>query len=248
MQKSLTKTRHATTASRPVEMISCNFNPKLMRGCRRSYRRHVPSRSDTSSPIMKPNHITHKAFALSFIALAAIIVGCSRNESLPTELKLSRVLHQKQVSHLMGPGGQNHSFTVYEIPKEVSAKIAVQGLAYLNSLSSALGKKAPGKTASSGPFVDWRATPVSKTARWLRYEDEKRFAKGWEPSIPTFYQSFEGDTTKDDFIISISPEYVDSFHVAISTPGNYYAYGDYRGACLLVVSPKTGKAFYLFRD
>lgn len=177
------------------------------------------------------------------------IVGCSKDESLPKELKLTRVLYQKEVSHAMGPGGINHSFTVYELPKEVSATIADQGLTYLNSLSSALGKKAPDETAFSGPFVDWHATPVSKTARWLRYEDERRFEKkGWEPSIATFYQSFAGDTLKDEFISSISPENADSFHTAISTPGNYYAYGAYRGMCLVVVSPKTGKAFYLFRD
>ena len=203
-------------------------------------------------PKMKLNHITRRAFALSFIALTAI-VGCSKNESLPSELKLTRVLYQKEVSHAMGPGGINHSFTAYELPKEVSAAIADQGLSYLNSLPSALGKKAPDKTASSGPFsgpfVDWHATPVSKTARWLRYEDERRFEKkGWEPSIATFYQSFEGDTLAVKFISSISPEYADFFLKAISTPGNYYAYGAYRGMCLVVVSPKTGKAFYLFRD
>jgi hypothetical protein len=201
---------------------------------------------------MKLNHITGSAFALSFVTLAALaltaIVGCLNNESLPTEFKLTRVLHQKKVTHLMGPGGGNHSFTVYELPKEVSATIADQGLTYLNSLPSALGKKAPDKTAFSGPFVNWLATPVSKAARWLRYEDERRFEKGWEPSIATFYLSFEGDTLAVKFVSSISPEYADSFHTAISTPGNYYAYGGYRGMCLVVVSPKTGKAFYLFRD
>ena len=200
---------------------------------------------------MKLNHITRRAIALSFIALTAI-VGCSKNESLQTELKLTRVLHQKEVSHAMGPGGINQSFTVYELPKEVSAAIADKGLTYLKSLPSALGKKAPDKTASggpfSGPFIDWHATPVSKAARWLRYEDERRFEKGWEPSIATFYLSFEGDTLAVKFVSSISPEYADSFHTAISTPGNYYAYGGYRGMCLVVVSPKTGKAFYLFRD
>ena len=202
---------------------------------------------------MKPNHITRRAFALSSITLIALaltaIVGCSNNESLPTEFKLTRVLHQKKVSHLMGPGGGNHSFTVYELPKEVSATIADQGLTYLNSLPSALGKKAPDKKAFSGPFVDWHATPVSRAARWLRHEDEQRFEKrGWAPSIATFYKSYENDDGKDEFISSISPEYADSFQTAISTPGNYYAYGSYRGMCLVVVSPKTGKAFYLFRD
>jgi hypothetical protein len=202
---------------------------------------------------MKQNHITRSAFALSFITLAAFaltaIVGCLNNESLPTEFKLTRVLHQKKVTHLMGPGGGNHSFTVYELPKEVSATIADQGLTYLNSLPSALGKKAPDKTAFSGPFVNWLATPVSKAARWLRYEDEQRFKKkGWEPSIATFYKSYENDDVNDEFISSISPEYADSFQTAISTPGNYYAFGSYRGMCLVVVSPKTGKVFYLFRD
>jgi hypothetical protein len=186
---------------------------------------------------------------ITLIALAlTAIVGCLKNDSLPMEFKLTRVLHQKKVSQLMGPGGGNHSFTVYELPKEVSATIADQGLTYLNSLPSALGKKAPDKTAFSGPFVNWQATPVSRAARWLRYEDERRFEKGWEPSIATFYLSFEGDTLAVKFVSSISPEYADSFHTAISTPGNYYAYGSYRGMCLVVVSPKTGKAFYLFRD
>lgn len=72
----------------------------------------------------------------------------------------------------MGPGGGIHSFTVYELPKEVSATIADEGLTYLNSLRSALGKKAPDKTAFSGPFVDWHTTPVFRAARWLRHEDE----------------------------------------------------------------------------
>ena len=58
---------------------------------------------------MKLNHITRRAFTLSFITLVALaltaIVGCSKNDSLPTEFKLTRVLHQKKVSHLMGPGG-----------------------------------------------------------------------------------------------------------------------------------------------
>ena len=201
---------------------------------------------------MKLNHITRRTFSMSCIVLIALaltaIVGCLKNDSLPTEFKLTRVLHQKKVSHLMGPGGGNHSFTVYELPKEVSATIADQGLTYLNSLPSALGKKAADKKAFSGPFVDWHATPVSRAARWLRYEDERRFEKGWEPSIATFYLSFEGDTLAVKFVSSISPEYADSFHTAISTPGNYYAYGGYRGMCLVVVSPKTGKAFYLFRD
>lgn len=58
---------------------------------------------------MKLNHITRRAFALSFITLVALaltaIVGCLKNDSLPTEFKLTRVLHQKKVSQLMGPGG-----------------------------------------------------------------------------------------------------------------------------------------------
>jgi hypothetical protein len=196
---------------------------------------------------MKLNHITSRAVALSFIALPAI-VGCTKNESRPTELQLTRVLYQKEVSNAVGPGGMNHSFTIYELPKETSAAITDKRVTYLNSLHSASGKKTPGEKALSAPFTDWHVTPVSKTARWLRYEEERRFNKGWEPSITTFYQSFEGDTSKDGFISSISTEHADSFHTAISTPGNYYAYGAYRGMCLVVVSPETGKVFYLFRD
>ena len=140
---------------------------------------------------MKQNPITRRAFALSSIGLAALaltaIVGCSINESLPTEFKLTRVLHQKKVSQLMGPGGGNHSFTVYELLKEVSATIADKGLTYLNSLPSALGRKTPDKKAFSGPFVDWHTTPVTRAARWLRHEDEQRFEKR---GVGTFHRNF----------------------------------------------------------
>jgi len=96
------------------------------------------------------------------------------------------------------------------------------------------------------PFVIWNATPVPKEEKWLRYGRD--LGKDWKPSITTFYKAFKGDTTKDNFISTISPEFSDQFHEAISTPGNFYAYGYYRDMCILVVSPKMVKAFYLFRD
>jgi len=96
------------------------------------------------------------------------------------------------------------------------------------------------------PFAIWNATPVPKEEKWLRYGRD--LGKDWKPSITTFYKAYKGDTTVDNFISTISPEFSDQFHEAISTPGNFYAYGYYRDMCILVVSPKMGKAFYLFRD
>lgn len=96
------------------------------------------------------------------------------------------------------------------------------------------------------PFVIWNATPVPKEEKWLRYGRD--LGKDWKPTITTFYKAYKEDTTIDHFISTISPEFSDQFHEAISTPGNFYAYGYYRDMCLLVVSPKMGKAFYLYRD
>jgi hypothetical protein len=173
---------------------------------------------------------------------------------------------------LVGPGGINHSFTIYELPQEVSTTISAKGLPYLNSLPSVAQQKknfkpprvetwssprhmcnVPGcpkckdpkniitHTATGpywAPFVIWNATPVPKEVQWLRRGNKSDLDEKWHPSIATFYTRFyKGSTSIDPFISTISPEVIDAFHEAISTPGNFYAYGYYRDMCLLVVSP-----------
>jgi hypothetical protein len=236
---------------------------------------------------MNPNQAARGALALTCIAIAVVGVMLFMNScsgpQLPEELKLKRELHHKEVSHAMGPGGINHSFTVYELPKDASATIANQGLTYLNSLPSVARQKRnfePPRvetwssprhqcdvagcpkckdpeniithTATGpywAPFVTWKATPVPKEVQWLRRGDKSDLEEKWQPSLATFYTRFyKGSTEKNPFISKISPEFIDAFDEAISTPGSFYAYGYYRDMCLLVVSPKTGKAFYLFRD
>ena len=220
-------------------------------------------------------------FLLPLMAVTALLTAsCSGAPQFPAEFKLERVLHQTGKTHLVGPGGINYSFTVYELPQEASATIAAGGLSYLNSLPSVIEQKrklkpprvetvtysqvkcvVPGCPEETdpknivtrtfagpywAPFVIWNATPVPKEEKWLRYGRD--LGKDWKPSITTFYKAYKGDTTVDNFISTISPEFSDQFHEAISMPGNFYAYGYYRDMCILVVSPKLGKVFYLFRD
>ena len=211
---------------------------------------------------------------LLFMALMGLFAAsCSDQRSkLPEEFKLARPLYQSEDPNPLGlgPGGLNESFTVYKLPQEVSATIADKGLPYLNSLPSPLaekkksippkvysyeikdGKKVPEMTGPWwGPFIEWHATPVSKDARWVRSgrgDDWKDTWKDGKPSIRTFYTISPDDHNEDGFIAKIPTQFSDSFHEAISTPGSFYAYGAYRGICLLVVSPKAGKVFYLFRD
>jgi hypothetical protein len=186
-------------------------------------------------------------FWLPLLAMFAVVLASCSNSWLPTEFKLKRVLYQTSDAHIVGPGGFNHSFTVYELPQDVAATISAKGLSYLNSLSTD-AKTVPGYEGAPwwGPFSDWQATPVPSEKAWLRYGRD--LEKDWKPSIKTFYVSWKGDNTKDGFISVIPLSFSDLFHEAISAPGNFYAYGDYRGMCLIVVSPKMGKVFYLFRD
>ncbi len=193
-----------------------------------------------------------KRGGLLFTALIVLLTAsCARRPLFPTEFKLERVLYQTGEQHPVGPGGINHTFTVYKLSQEVSETISAKGLPYLNSLSSVVEQNKNIITGTStgpyrAPFAVWNATPIPKEEKWLRYGHD--LGKDWQPSITTFFVSFQGDNTIDSFISTISPEFADAFNEAISTPGNYYAYGYYRDMCLLVVSPKTGKAFYLFRD
>lgn len=201
-------------------------------------------------------------FLLPLMAVTALLTAsCSGRALHPAELKLDRVLYQTEEQQPFGPGGLNQSFTVYELPKDVSAKIADRGLPYLNSLSSAIEqqkkskqpqvevsyyKNSDGKVFTNtstapywAPFVFWNSTPTPMDEKWLRRG--RSSGKDLKPSIETFY-------AKEKFISKIPAEFRDQLHEAISTPGSFYAYGFYRDMCLLVVSPKMGKAFYLFRD
>jgi hypothetical protein len=96
------------------------------------------------------------------------------------------------------------------------------------------------------PFADWHATPVPKEEKWLR--SGRSTGGDWELGIESFYKSYQADTSAAAFIATLPPALSEQFHEAISTPGSFYAYGHYRDMCILVVSPKQGKAFYLFRD
>ena len=194
---------------------------------------------------MIKSSLIHQFSLLLLVAPTLLLASCSKSW-LPTELKLNQVVYQTKVEHFAGPGGINQSFTVYELPPEISATIANKGLAYLNSLP----KEKKEASSTMGPwwssFNNWRATPVPSEVAWLRFGRD--LGKDWKPSITTFYKSFKEDDGKNSFIASISPEFSDAFHEAIFAPASFYAYGDYRGKSLLVVSPKSGKVFYLYRD
>lgn len=204
-----------------------------------------------------------------FISVVVVLnASCSARPQFPEELKLDRVIYKTGEQHLVGPGGLNMSFVVFELPKEVSATMSNKGLLYLNSLPSVLEQKRNSKppravvstwknsegetlTGTStppywAPFVIWRSTPVPAEQEWLRYGRDLEV--GWKPSLKNFYNAYKEDISKDSLIETIPPEFSADFHEAISTPGNFYAYGFYRDKCLLLVSPKLGKAFYLFRD
>jgi len=203
--------------------------------------------------------VTLKILRLPAILIVMLLcTSCFNNKNLPRELNLSRVLYQEGEQHMFGPGGINQSFYVYEISKNISNKVASDGIEYLNSLPSS--KKADNKKEKiyqkriedkdTGPykvgFTNWQTTPVSKDKAWLRRGRD--LGTGWKLSIETFLASYKGDKSNDDFISIISPAFLNSFHEAISTPGNAYAYGGYRGMSILIVVPSQRRAYYIYRD
>ncbi len=205
---------------------------------------------------------------LILVPWAAFLTASCSVGPFPSEFDLGMKLHESEVQHMFGPGGINHSFIVYELPPKAAAQISEKGLPWLNSLPSVIEQKknfkpprtetysyqdSKGRTitrTATGPyhtpFSVWRATPVPKEKQWLRREQD--FAKHWLPSLKTFFGSGINDDSRNEFISTIPPAFIDEFHQAISSSGSFYAYGYYRDVCLLVVAPKMGKAFYLFRD
>lgn len=198
------------------------------------------------------------------MSVALLACACASENWLPPEFKLRRKIFEVGESHIVGPGGMNHRFVVYELPDGVSDKVAAEGLAYLNTLPSTAelakkvktprvdsdkevdGRKVPSSTGPwSGPFTNWAATPAAPDRRWRRGGRDTKAS--WHPSLMNFFSRHTGDRAAE-MVAKVPPDLEAAFNEAISSSGSYYAYGHYRGICLLVVSPKTRRAYFLFRD
>jgi hypothetical protein len=190
--------------------------------------------------------------------------ACTSETWLPPELQLQQTIFEVEKSHKVGPGGMSQRFVVYTLPDSIADKIAAEGPAYLNALPSTAklakkvkpprvdsyqevnGQKVPYVTGPwSGPFTHWALTPVEADLRWLR--GRQKVKVGWRPSLLNFFSQFKGDRGQE-MVTKIPTDVQVAFNEAISSPGSFFAYGHYRGMCLLVVSPETRKVYFLFRD
>lgn len=185
------------------------------------------------------------------VLCSIILISCFGNEGrLPSELRLTNVIYKERKQNLVGPGGLNHSLTLYELRSDIAERINQEGLRYLNSLPSAknyetnknrddLGGLAPYWT----PFEYWSRTPIKKDQRWIR--------RSWavdEGDQPTL-EDFVGYLNQEDaFMRSIDRNIEKLLHDIIRSDGSYYAYGGYRDKGVLIVSSEIGKAFHLHRD
>ena len=85
--------------------------------------------------------LTSNRLRLILVILAAFLCASCSVGPFPSEFDLGKKLHESKVQHMMGPGGINHSFTVYELPPEAAEMIAEKGLPWLNSLPSVIEQK-----------------------------------------------------------------------------------------------------------
>lgn len=194
------------------------------------------------------NKISQGVGLLSVLFILFIVFACSKQESSkPKELKLRKELYSQKVSHTFGPGGINHSITIYELPKDVIAQIQSSGLSFLNNLPSVLEQKKnlqniDRKRPYWVPFMNWQETPILQDDYWIR--------KKWVVGIKNkpFLGQFIGEKNDSTFIQSIPIQTLELINYMIQMPQNYYAYGGYRNMCVLIVSAEQQKALYLFRD
>lgn len=193
-----------------------------------------------------------------------LATACTSEAWFPPEFQLRHTIFEVEKSHRVGPGGMSQRFVVYALPDSIADKIAAQGLAYLNALPSTAelakkvkpprvdsyqevnGQKVPSVTGPwSGPFTNWAPTPVAPDLHWLR--GRQKVTVGWRPSLLNFFSRFKGDMAQE-MVTTIPADVQVAFNEAISSSGSFFAYGHYRGMCLLVVSPETRKVYFLFRD
>lgn len=62
-----------------------------------------------------------------------------------------------------------------------------------------------------------------------------------------FPSRYKGDKAVA-MVANLPPDLESVFNEVAYSSGSFHAYGHYRGICLLVVSPKTYRANFLFRD
>lgn len=185
-----------------------------------------------------------------FVLAALFLSGC-QDDIIPKEFNLGNPSYKQRVSHLFGPGGINHSFNVFDLDQNIASEIAGSGIEFLNNMPSVVNFPDEKQEAYRGegfynpyrvPFAQWKKLPILKDYRWPR-----RSYSALDTDQPMAIEFF-GDKKRKDFTPTIDAEHLALFHQIIHSGQGYYAYGGYRENCIMVISPKFQKVYYLFRD
>lgn len=151
---------------------------------------------------------------------------------VPEEMNVSRIIFAKEEVWGFGPGGNETGLIVYDLPEESAEKIAADGVTYLSSLPSThLGKPHDWH----GRYETWYKTPIIK-------EDKVWFGIPASGNITT-EPKLENYINQYGFSISIPVEIEQNIDKAITTSGNFYAYGRIG---VIVIAPSMKKVFYIY--
>jgi hypothetical protein len=144
---------------------------------------------------------------------------------VPAYLQVSKVLYVKEESWGFGPGGNETGLLIYELPSDVAATIASNGLSFFTDNDNAL--RARQQHVSN---YDWYPTPVVPNFGWK--------GDGVTPaSINSFLNRYGFGLDFDQNFIAMADQ-------AKNTSGNFYSYGS--GGRLLVVSPALRKVILAY--
>lgn len=148
---------------------------------------------------------------------------------VPEAMNVSNVLYVSEQSWGFGPGGNETGLLVFEIPTSVAEELKDRGIDYLKGL--------PANTRQGwhGRYTDWHETPLIVDDDWgsASYEGQRYWTS---PGIGDYLNKY-------GFPVPLDGEWEHLANRALSTPGNFYAYGRIG---LIIIVPDELRVIYAY--
>jgi hypothetical protein len=158
----------------------------------------------------------------------------ARLKLVPKALGVTEIVYadEKSFSFIGGPGDNEGGLFVYVLPAASAQLIAGQGLDYVNSLDLRQG-------GNQETDAEWSSAPV-KTPDWACkgwHNRSKEYAKA---SVHCFFKR-HGNWLSKTAQLNARINQIDQ---VLQMPGTYFWYN--KGGYMLILSPKTRRAYYLY--
>jgi hypothetical protein len=154
---------------------------------------------------------------------------------VPPALEVTRILHAREQVWGFGPGGNEVSVIVYELPPYSAGKVREGGVAFLEGLRDP--RPLPSRERDR-EYEGWAETPIRAGQHWTPRECEPSESNDCERPRLRHYLGSWGS------MMGVDPDVERAVDEAVTRPGSYYGWARYG---MLLVVPMQGRVYYLYQ-